>query len=94
MFREGNNIAAIAQKRELAFSTIESHLASFITSGEVAIAEIVPEDRIAIIMKTIDDLNHGTLAANPIKEKLGSDFSYGEIRAVLQHKQWLAGTIL
>jgi uncharacterized protein YpbB len=94
MFREGNNIATIAQKRELAFSTIESHLASFITSGEVAIAEIVPEDRIAIIMKTIDDLNHGTLAANPIKEKLGSDFSYGEIRAVLQHKQWLAGTIL
>lgn len=89
MFKEGDNIAAIAQKRDLAVSTIESHLASFITSGEIAISELVPEDRVAVIMKTIDDLRHDTLAANPIREKLGNDYSYGEIRAVLQHRQWL-----
>ena len=86
MFREGISINDIAQKRDLAFSTIESHLASFITTGEVAIAELVAQDRIATIMKTIDDLGYETVAANPIKEKLGGNYSYGEIRAVLQHR--------
>lgn len=98
MFRAGQSISEIALKRELAYSTIESHLASFITSGEVAIGELISGEKLAVIMKTIDELKHDTLAANPIKEKLGSDFSYGEIRAVLQHKLWLeaksAGTIL
>ncbi len=89
LFREGNAIAVIAQLRNLAVSTIESHLASFIVSGEISISELVPDDKVAIIMKTIEELRHETLAANPIKEKLGANFSYGEIRAVLQHKQWL-----
>ena len=89
LFREGHAIAAIAEMRNLAASTIESHLASFITSGEIVISELVPEDRVAIIMKTIEELHHETLAANPIKERLGSEFSYGEIRAVLQHRLWL-----
>lgn len=89
LFREGHAIAAIAEMRNLAASTIESHLASFITSGEIVISDLVPEDKVVIIMKTIEELQHETLAANPIKDRLGSDFSYGEIRAVLQHRLWM-----
>ena len=89
LFREGHPVAAIAEKRNLAISTIESHLASFITSGEITISELVPDEKLAIILKTIEELGHDTLAANPVKEKLGNDFSYGEIRAVLQHRLWL-----
>ena len=91
LFKEGHTIATIAQMRDLAMSTIESHLASFITSGEIAIADLVAEERVAVIMKTIDELRHDTLAANPIREKLGSEYSYGEIRAVIQHRLWLQG---
>jgi hypothetical protein len=89
LFREGHAIATIAEMRNLAASTIESHLASFITSGEIVISDLVPEEKVSIIMKTIEELQHETLAANPIKERLGSDFSYGEIRAVLQHRLWM-----
>jgi hypothetical protein len=89
MFKAGIKIPVIAQQRDLAVSTIESHLASFITSGEIAVSDLVPEERVAVIMKAIEDLNHDTLAANPVREKLGNDYSYGEIRAVLQHRLWL-----
>lgn len=89
LFKEGMSIAAIAEKRNLVFSTIESHLASFIPTGEIAISQLVAEDRVAIIMKTIEELQHDSPAANPIRERLGNEYTYGEIRAVLQHRLWL-----
>jgi uncharacterized protein YpbB len=89
MFREGKSIAEIAQLRNLAQSTIESHLASFITTGEIDIKEIVPEDKIAIILQALEEINPTTSAVTPVKEKLGEAFSYSEIRAVFVYKDWL-----
>lgn len=89
LFKEGRNIAEIATLRGLSPSTIESHLASFIKTGEVDIKEIVDENKIAVILQAVEALNLQTPATTPVKAKLGDEFSYAEIRAVLYYRDWL-----
>jgi uncharacterized protein YpbB len=89
LFKEGKSIAEIATIRELAASTIESHLVSFIKTGEVDIKDVVPEHKIAIILQTVEELNLPTPASSPVKEKLGEDYSWIEIKAVLSYREWL-----
>lgn len=82
MFQEGFSVAEIAKVREMTRSTIETHLVRFITSGEIRLSELVPEYKIETIKKAIDRYRD-VGALSPIKESLGEDYSYGEIRAVL-----------
>ncbi len=83
MFREGIAIEEIAGRRDLSVSTIEGHLASFIGTGEVDIKELVPEHKIGPILDAIKAV--GATALGPIRSRLGDDYSFGEIKAVLQH---------
>jgi hypothetical protein len=68
-------------------STIEGHLASFIATGEVSIYDLVSESKATKILEVLNEI--GGNAALPIKEKLGDDYSYGEIRAVMNYRQWI-----
>jgi len=89
LFRDGKNIPEIASIRELAQSTVESHLASFIKTGEVDVKEIVDENKIGIILQAMEELNVQTTATTPVKTKLGDAFSHSEIRAVFYYRDWL-----
>lgn len=82
MFNKGQSVEDIAIARNLAISTIEGHLASFVVTGEVTVEQLVPEEKIALINKVIDTFDTEEPASSEIKEKLGDEFSYGEIRAV------------
>lgn len=82
MFKEGKSIGEIARIRELTTGTIEGHLSGFIPTGEIKITDIITEEKIAVIRKAIEETNAGN-ATSPVKERLGDDFSHGEIRAVL-----------
>jgi hypothetical protein len=84
LFKQGKKIIDIAKMRSLTFSTIENHLASFIPTGEIKIEDVVSKKKMEIIVKTIDQ-NAGSTSSY-IKEKLGNDYSYGEIKAVLLWK--------
>jgi hypothetical protein len=88
LYKEGRSIADIAARRGLAKTTIESHLAAFIPTGEIDVKELVPEHKISVIMETIE--KNGDLALNPLKDRLGNDYSFGEIRAVLKYKERLS----
>jgi len=83
LYKAGIPITEIAARRNMAATTIEGHLASFIPTGEIDIKELVPEDKIEIIHSTFRVLGNTTL--NALKAKLGADYSFGEIRAVLQY---------
>ena len=82
MFHSGLSVGEIAEARELAKSTIEMHLVRFIGSGEVRLADLVSNDKIEPIKNAIIKFNSGGAIA-PVKEFLGENFSYGEIRAVM-----------
>jgi ATP-dependent DNA helicase RecQ len=83
MYKEGIPIQEIASRRGLTMSTVETHLASFIFTGEIAIGDLVPKHKIAPILSAIKEL--GGAALGPIRGRLGDDYSFGEIRAVLTH---------
>lgn len=87
LFRSGKTVNEIANERNFTATTIEGHLASFITTGEINILELVPEAKMSTILKVVEEI--GGNAAFPMKEKLGDEFSYTEIRAVMYHRQWL-----
>jgi ATP-dependent DNA helicase RecQ len=81
MFRAGSSIDQIAAARALTRSTIEGHLAHFIPSGRVKLDELVPIYKIEPIRNAIIELNAET-GIGKVKQLLGDDYSYGEIRAV------------
>ena len=66
----------------MATSTIETHLVRFIPTSEVALEDLVAPDKIEPIKQAIIKFNNGG-ALSPVKEFLGEDYSYGEIRAVM-----------
>jgi ATP-dependent DNA helicase RecQ len=82
MFKQGNSISDVAKLREMAVSTIETHLVRFIPTGEIELEEIVLLEKADRIRETI--LNFGDAATlGKVKETLGDAYSYGEIRAVI-----------
>lgn len=82
MFKSGLSVNEIAESRGIAASTVETHLVKFIPSGEVRLEDLVHADKIEPIRNAISQLNAG-FAVAPVKEFLGDDYTYGEIRAVL-----------
>lgn len=86
LFLEGKTVQEIAEIRSLAVSTIFVHFIKFVEEGNIAIEQIVSSDRIALICDALQDFTEGTLA--PVKEQLGDDFSYGEIRLVKTHIEY------
>ncbi len=87
LYKEGIPIPEIAARRSLTSSTIEGHLASFIPTGEVDIKELVPEHKLIPILTVIREIGGASLG--PMKSRLGDDYSYGEIKAVLQYSKQL-----
>ncbi len=88
LFLEGNAIEEIAARRSLAVSTVESHLGEFIRKGELDIRDVIPdESRLARILKAVEDT--GGYSLGSVKEKLGEEIGYGEIKAVQNYYHWL-----
>lgn len=86
LYKEGKSVDEIAQLRNLAVTTIEGHLASFIYSGNIDLDDLVHPTKSKAILSVISDVG---MTATSIKQKLSSDYSYGEIRAVMNYYRLL-----
>jgi uncharacterized protein YpbB len=87
LFRSGLNLAEIAERRNLVLGTIESHIALLIKSGDVAIADCIEEKKLTAILTAIRGSSESSMQV--VKQKLGEEVSYGEIRAVINHLHYL-----
>lgn len=87
MFESGKSIQEIAQERNLAIGTIEGHLVSFIPSGKINIHELVSQEKMNNIEAVINQFTEAT--SSEIKAKLGDEYTYGEIRAVISFMKTL-----
>ncbi|HKH62270.1 MAG TPA: DNA helicase RecQ [Flavitalea sp.] len=87
LFRQGKSIREIATARNFVDSTIEGHLASFIPTGEISVYDLVPESKVTEILEVLNEI--GGNAALPLKERLGDDYSFGEIRTVMNYRRWI-----
>lgn len=80
LFREGHTVAEIAEFRKLASSTIETHLAQFVGTGDIELEELVSTDKAAMLIDAFTAYPEAPLTQ--IKQLVGDSCSYGEIRAV------------
>ncbi len=62
-------------------ATIEGHLSYYIYNGAIDVHALVKEEKIPLIKDAIE--SYGTEKLSPLKEVLGEDTSYGEIKAVI-----------
>jgi len=83
LYKEGKTIQEIAQIRSFSPVTIEGHLAHYITTGEISVFDIIPKIKVAKIMAHL--IKNRSLPTGEIKTGLGNEISYGEIKAVMNH---------
>lgn len=82
LFNDGYSVEEIARRRGISVNTVEMHLIRFIPTGEVELEELLPDHKISEIRDAVVKFGESN-ALSPIKEYLGENYSYGEIRAVL-----------
>ena len=81
MLGQGMDLDEITLTRNLSLNTIYGHIEKLIIAGEnINIEKYIKREKIEVISGAINELGKETL--KPIKEKLGDNYSYGEIRLV------------
>jgi len=83
MYKDGKTVEEIAKERGLISDTIMGHLADYIPQGIIRIDELTPLEKIPAINKAIK--LHGSSSLGMLKRELGDGYSYGEIKAVINH---------
>jgi len=81
LFKSGLSVQEVAKERSLTTGTIESHLASFIPSGDVDILELIDIKRYKKLINAIEETKFKSLTE--LKEKVDKSFSFMELRMVL-----------
>ncbi len=81
LFKSGLSVKEVAKERSLTPGTIESHLASFIPSGDVDILELIDIKRYKKLINAIEETKFKSLTE--LKEKVDKSFSFMELRMVL-----------
>jgi ATP-dependent DNA helicase RecQ len=81
LHQQGLNIIEIAQRRGFAVSTVATHLSELIEMNQpVTLNKLVAPEKQQIIIQAIESI--GDNALKPIKEYLGENYSYDEIKLV------------
>jgi hypothetical protein len=83
LFERGLTLPSIAAERGLTVTTIEGHLAFFVSSGKLEIGQVVTDEKRRIIAQKIADSPEKSL--KELKMALGEDCSYGDIKLVIAH---------
>ncbi|MCB2197378.1 MAG: helix-turn-helix domain-containing protein [Bacteroidetes bacterium] len=84
LYRKGYSVQNIAKERSLSVITIEKHLSDCIEQGKIDISELMDSKRIKEILRAIE--TEDTSLLKPVKEYLGDNYSYAEIKYVMS---WL-----
>ncbi|MDR1882520.1 MAG: helix-turn-helix domain-containing protein [Prevotella sp.] len=84
LFNEGKSVEEIARERNFVVATIESHLAGFVLTGELAIERLIDESKIKYMLPVLREATPQT-PMSEIKEKLPEECSYSDIKAVMNY---------
>jgi ATP-dependent DNA helicase RecQ len=82
LYAAGYDLPGIAQARGLTEGTVGAHLATLIRVGLARLEDFVSPERQARIREVLEQSGGGTL--RQVKEALGEEFSYTEIRMVVE----------
>lgn len=82
LYTKGLSLNDIARERGLQVSTIYTHFAKLLTQVPIELDEIITQKRIQVIEKAIEEAPSQQL--KEIKQLLPEDYTYGEIKLVLE----------
>ncbi|MBE7629794.1 helix-turn-helix domain-containing protein [Tenacibaculum piscium] len=81
-FKEGMSAKEIAKKRGLTLNTIETHLMSYISSGEIDVLDLMPVKKYKELVEIIEETDFKSLSE--LKKKIEKNkFSFSELKMVL-----------
>lgn len=83
LFKEGKSVSEIAEERNLSISTIEGHLAYYVSTGDIPVSKLVSKEIIGQIASHLE--GRDDLAMGPVKAVLGDKASWSDIRFVVSH---------
>lgn len=83
MFQKGLSPDRIAKERGLVENTVKTHLAGFVETGEIDIDRLIEPEKQAQFKKVQSNQDYSSLKM--LKQKLGDNFSYGDIQLMLAH---------
>ena len=81
LFRTGMTTKQIAEKRDLAVSTIEGHISQLIKTGDVQLNEVVNEEKSKKMLRYFSEASE--MGLTTAREKLGEEYSFYELRCAL-----------
>jgi len=81
LYNEGKTFAEIAKERGLSQGTIEGHLAYYVSTQQLDVKKLVKPNKIRNITDAVESQKTKSMAT--IREFLGKDYSFGEIKMVL-----------
>ncbi|MCF0056614.1 helix-turn-helix domain-containing protein [Dyadobacter sp. CY356] len=87
LFNSGKTVEEIAEERGFGVTTIETHLAHYIGTGELDIFDIFPKEKINKVIDYFMENKQVTLSE--AKAALSEDVTYTELRAALKHLEFL-----
>lgn len=85
LYLKGNDIEEIARLRKMAITTIEGHISYYVSTGEIDILKFISEEKLKNILEVSAIVESEGLS--PIKERLGDEYSYGDIRYAMAYKK-------
>jgi hypothetical protein len=85
LYKKGNNTEQIAKQRNLATTTIEGHLAYYVSLGMLPINDFVETEKLQNIITVVKTINSTKLSE--IMEKLGDEYTYSNIKFSLAYFQ-------
>ncbi|MCX2573357.1 helix-turn-helix domain-containing protein [Pedobacter sandarakinus] len=81
LYEQGKTVAEIAKERGFSVATIEGHLAYYVANQQLDVSKLVKPNKIRNISDAIESLK--TKSMSNIRDFLGKDYSFGEIKLVL-----------
>lgn len=88
LYKQGKMPEEIAEGRGFGLTTIENHLAHYVSLGMIPVTQFVSKEKFDKIIETSKHIE-GDLKLAPIKEALGDDYSYSEIKYALATQKFI-----
>jgi hypothetical protein len=87
LHKQGLVVGEIAEQRNLAVSTVESHLAQLVANNAVDVFTLMPKDKVMAVVEAINTLD--SQAAGALMAHLGNHYSYAELRYGINYWKYL-----
>jgi hypothetical protein len=84
LFHSGKSIDEIAAERSLTVNTVESHLAHYVTAGMIDLTGMIDTALIEEVISLSNEMS--TMSLSPLRERLGKDVTFGQLRLIMAEK--------